>query len=285
LIESGQIHDGLLAHSHAVLRWPRHALARDQVLRAMSLLGLKNEAADLYREWLDEDPDNPVARHQWAANTGIDTPERASDGYVQEVFDAYATTFDVKLAQLQYQAPRLVVRALARHSALDASPGDVVDLGCGTGLCGPLLRPWAQRLVGCDLSENMLAQAARRLVYDELVHEELVACLSRQPRSFDAAVAADTLCYFGDLAPFFQATASALRTAGRLVFTVEALIDGGSSPDSYVLHPNGRYAHSDTYLAAVIDRAGLELLSVDSAVMRREAGLPVNGWIVSAARP
>ena len=30
---------------------------------------------------------------------------------------------------------------------------DVLDAGCGTGLCGPLLAPYARRLVGVDSPE------------------------------------------------------------------------------------------------------------------------------------
>ncbi len=39
--------------------------------------------------------------------------------------------------------------------------GRMLDLGCGTGAAGALLRPAATRLVGVDLSANMLAKAAR----------------------------------------------------------------------------------------------------------------------------
>lgn len=283
LIEAGQVHDGLLAHSHAVLHWPRHTVARDQVLRAMAMLGLKDDAAALYRQWLNEEPNNPVAQHQWAANTGADVPRRASDGYVQEVFDAYAASFDAKLTQLSYQAPQLVARALARHMALDAPLGGVADLGCGTGLCGPLLRPWARRLVGCDLSAKMLAQARRRAVYDELVHEELVTFLMRQPQAFDVIAAADTLCYFGELDGFLQAALAAMRPQGRLVFTVEALDGDGAS--THVLQNSGRYAHRHAYLEAAVERAGAQRLAIESAALRQEAGLPVQGWIVVAARP
>ena len=39
---------------------------------------------------------------------------------------------------------------------------DVLDAGCGTGLCGPGLRGRAGRLVGVDLSPEMLKRAAGR---------------------------------------------------------------------------------------------------------------------------
>ena len=43
---------------------------------------------------------------------------------------------------------------LAGQAVLDVL--DVLDLGCGTGLCGPLLRPYARALAGVDLSPQML---------------------------------------------------------------------------------------------------------------------------------
>ena len=67
----------------------------------------------------------------------------------------------------------------------------IADLGCGTGLCGPLVRGIAGRLEGCDLSAGMLAKAERRHVYDGLHHRELVAYLQSYAATFDALVCAD----------------------------------------------------------------------------------------------
>ena len=39
----------------------------------------------------------------------------------------------------------------------------MLDAGCGTGLCGPLIAPHARRLVGVDLSGQMLAHARERV--------------------------------------------------------------------------------------------------------------------------
>jgi predicted TPR repeat methyltransferase len=50
-----------------------------------------------------------------------------------------------------------------------------LDAGCGTGLCGPLLRPYASELTGVDLSAGMLDRARPRQVYDHLEKGELSA--------------------------------------------------------------------------------------------------------------
>lgn len=291
LMALGRVHDGLVANSKAIALWPRHLQARDQVIRALVLLGEREQAATLYREWLAEEPDNPVVQHQLAACLGqgqdVPAPERASDAYVQQVFDAFAASFDAKLEMLHYRAPALVAQALAQ--AVGGKPEgalDMVDAGCGTGLCGPLLRPWARRLAGCDLSEGMLRRAhARRQdngqpVYDVLHQAELVHYLDTQPEAFDAIVSADTLCYFGVLDSALAAARRALRPGGWLVFTVEALPEGSSR--DHLLQANGRYAHAGDYLSRTVTSVGLTLIAHKQVALRLEAGLEVPGWLMTA---
>lgn len=222
LIVQGRVHDGLVASSQAIALAPRDRDSRDGVCRALVMLGRLDEAAKLYREWLAEEPDNAIVRHHLAAIGGELPPARASDAYVRTVFDGFADSFDAKLASLDYRAPSLVGEHLARILPEPARQYTVADLGCGTGLCAPLVRPWSSRLVGCDLSGAMLEKARTRGGYDDLVEDELVAFLERHRATFDLLVSADTLCYFGDLHGVAVAAAAALRPGGRLVFTVEA---------------------------------------------------------------
>ncbi len=72
-------------------------------------------------------------------------------------------------------------------------------MGCGTGLCGPLIRGYARRLIGIDLSSGMLTQAKEKQLYDELWQVELTEYLRDQVEAFDVIVSADTLVYFGAL--------------------------------------------------------------------------------------
>ena len=97
----------------------------------------------------------------------------------------------------------------------------MLDAGCGTGLCGPLLVPYARRLIGVDLSEGMLALAKEKHVYDALIKGELTDHMRAQPAAFDVIVSADTLVYFGDLESVVGAAAGALRPNGLFIFTLE----------------------------------------------------------------
>ncbi|HEY6514250.1 MAG TPA: tetratricopeptide repeat protein [Burkholderiaceae bacterium] len=282
LMGQGKLHDGLLANSKAITLSPRHLQAREQVIRALMLQGEREQAALLYREWLAEDPDNPVARHQLAACLNENQPERASDAYIELMFDSFAGSFDAKLEKLGYRAPQLVVDALRQVAGAPQAALDIVDVGCGTGLCGPLLRPWARRLAGCDLSVGMLRQARSRGVYDQLHKAELVYYMDTQPAQFDAVVSADTLCYFGALQAPVAAAKRCLRSGGWLIFTVEALPDRDATP--HRLQASGRYSHGSAYLRATLTDAGFHEVELRAEVLRQEASLPVAGWLVTARR-
>lgn len=239
--------------------------------------GRLDAAEQVYRGWLARSPGDPEALHHLAAVTGQAVPERASDAYVTEVFDRFAASFDAKLAHLQYAAPALCADALRRRAA--GSCAAVLDAGCGTGLCGPLLRPLARELVGLDLSAAMLERARARGCYDQLVQAELGAWMDASPARFDAIVSADTLCYFGPLVPVLAAARRAMRPGGLLVFTVEALEDAGQA---CVLRPHGRYAHARTAVQGWLQQAGWAADDSQAATLRHEAGQPVAGWLFSA---
>jgi predicted TPR repeat methyltransferase len=281
LLEQGRIDEGLDAHSRAIALWPRHLEARNAVPKALVRHGRLDDAARLYREWLATDPHNPVIQHHLAACTGSAVPERASDAYVERTFDAFAATFDANLATLGYRAPSLVAGLLSEMLPAPAKQFDVLDLGCGTGLVGPLVKGWSRRLDGCDLSTGMLEKAARRGDYDTLRHAELVADLRAHPAGYDLLVCADTLCYFGDIAETMQSAYKSLRIGGAFVFTVESW-DGDDLP--YHLQTHGRYAHRGDYVRRVVAEGGLTLHTLREESLRMEAGRPVGGWLVGAVQ-
>ena len=274
----GRRREAALCFSRVITLRPKHPEARRLLALAHHTLGEVDKAIDVFDEWLREEPDDPIARHMLAACSGRDVPARASDAYIEKTFDSFAASFDAKLASLDYRAPALVAEMLAQAD-IDASGGlDVLDAGCGTGLCGPLVAPYARRLVGVDLSEAMLARARERNVYDELITGELTAYLLDSPGSFDVIVSADTLCYFGPLEGVATAAASALRPGGGVVFTVEEL----AGEAEYAISPTGRYRHARGYVERMLADAGLQS-EVVPAELRLESGEPVAGLVVRAS--
>jgi predicted TPR repeat methyltransferase len=276
-------HEAAVCFSKVITLRPRDPEARRLLALAHCTLGDLDKAVEIFEEWLEEEPDDAIARHMLAACSGRDVPPRASDAYIEKTFDSFAASFDSKLTKLAYRAPALVAEMLTA-SGVDASKSlDVLDAGCGTGLCGPLIAQYARRLVGVDLSARMLAQARERDVYDELVKRELTAYLGDSTGTFDVIVSADTLVYFGPLEAVVAASGDALRAGGQLIFTVEELI-GPERDAGYSISPNGRYRHSREYLERVLASAGLRS-QVAPAELRLEAGDPVPGLVVRGTKP
>jgi predicted TPR repeat methyltransferase len=223
-----------------------------------------------------------VAQHLLAACTEQAVPARASDACVRTIFEGFAESFDHVLEKLQYRAPALVAEAAADVMGPPEARLDILDAGCGTGLCAQHFKPYARRLVGVDLSLEMLKRAGMRRLYDELILGELTAFVGAVPAAWDHIVSADTLVYFGDLAPVMAATRLGLRPGGHLVFTLERTDE--SLPQGFKINPHGRYSHTESYVRRVLAEAGLEARRVTPVHLRLELRKPVEGLLVVAAR-
>jgi predicted TPR repeat methyltransferase len=246
-------------------------------------LGRRDEARAVYQQWAEEVPDDPTPRHMLAAATGQGVPERADDRYIVQTFDSFAESFDEQLAGLGYSAPQLVAASLIAHPLYLTGRAAVLDAGCGTGWCGPLLRSTAAHLVGVDLSSGMLALARQRGVYDELHEAELTAFILSRPATFDIIVLADVLCYFGRLEPAIHAAHAALLSGGLLSFSVEVLAETPAE-ECFQLGAHGRYSHTRPYLERVMTEAGFASPGIEAVVLRQELGEPVKGYLVTGRR-
>lgn len=239
-------------------------------------LGLVAEAADCYRSWLDAEPDNPLARHHLVACTGQDIPAKATDRYLISLFNDMAENFDTKLVgKLGYCGPDIVGNLLNDYLTANANLS-VLDGGCGTGLCAPVLKPYARLLTGVDISSRMLGKAAERALYDVLVESELTSYLKGKQQSFDLITMADTLVYFGNLSDIFALVRQALLPLGTFCFTVESASSVEASL-GYQLNASGRYSHSKSYLTELLNAHDFILLQEHEANIRHEFGKPTLG--------
>jgi predicted TPR repeat methyltransferase len=279
----GDLHGSLSAYRSALRLSPDNVEAHRNLGRALVAYKRYDEALDVYREWQKVEPDNPVVAHLIAACAGHDAPGRASDNFVQQTFDRFANSFDSVLAKLDYRAPQLCGELLADCLGQPPARLDVIDAGCGTGLCAQWLKPYARTLRGVDLSPGMLAKAEERNAYDSLEEGELTAWLDAHPACADLIVSADTLCYFGALDQVIGAAARTLRRDGTLIFTVERTVEEIGA-DGYRLHPHGRYSHGEDYVRRELARAALQLVEVRHVILRQEANAPVAGLLVAARR-
>ncbi len=282
LVKSKDGDGAIAAYQRAIALKPDYALAWQRLAMYFLSADRKKEAEALFKKWLTVEPGNPTVLYLQAACLGSDAPDRAPNQYVQQVFDDMADNFDTHLVEkLDYRAPDLLIEALAQALPKPTNNLEILDAGCGTGLCGPLLRPYAGQLTGIDLSPRMLAKAKGRTVYDTLTTAELTAFLDQQSQAFDIIFSADTLCYFGALAPVFTAASKALKPDGFFAFTLETA-DGHAV--NLRLNSHGRYSHTRAYAKETLAAAGLKTVSIASKELRKEEGRPVSGFVVVAKK-
>lgn len=284
----GRVDDALAAIDAALAASPasadalmiRAGLLAEQARRPGADAMAHAHAVQAYRRAEAEGVDADMVRYALAALGTGEAPPTSPAQYVRQLFDRYAPRFDEHLRdRLNYRVPELLVAAALAQVGPEAVGADaarpglaVVDLGCGTGLCGPLLRPTASRMVGVDLSARMLEGAAAR-GYDELVCADAVTYLDGQPAaSFDLVLAADVVVYIGDIGPLAVAVRRALRPGGMFALSTEPHDGNG-----YQLQPSRRYAHADAYVDAVARAQGLEPVARHREVLREEHGTPVEG--------
>lgn len=246
-------------------------------------LGMLPEAAACYRQWLEIEPENPIALHHLLACEGSHMPDKAANAYVIQHFDNLADQFEQKLVDsLLYRGPQIIDGLLQQHFP-NRLFTKALDAGCGTGLCAEILKHHAQWLVGIDLSPKMLAKAIEKGHYDELHESDLQEYLFAN-HGFDLIVMADTLIYFGNLSSLFSIVRDALSTNGAFVFTVEKAEVKSVVNKQFRLNPSGRFQHTLEYLCQAIGEAGFKLLGIEEIFLRNEFHHPLKGLAIVVSK-
>jgi predicted TPR repeat methyltransferase len=122
-------------------------------------------------------------------------PPRVPDACIKQLYERFSTFYESNMCELGYQGPQHLLDVI-RDTVGRRRGLSVLDLGCGTGLAGEALRPFAAHMVGVDLSAEMLAKAQDRNIYDDLAVGELTQWLTTTRQTFDLIVACDTFIYF-----------------------------------------------------------------------------------------
>ena len=231
------------------------------------------DAVQFCEIWLKLFPSNPFAKHAYNSLKGkID--EETLKAYSQNLYDAFADTYNQKMKELECRVPEYVKDHLPKQKNLS-----VLDLGCGTGTCGHFLKPLARRLIGVDISKSMIEKAKQRKLYTTLKQSDAIEFLEKSKIKFDLIVAADVLCYLTNLPKLFQAVAEKLSEKGQFIFTIEK-----TEKENYELSLNGRVFHNFDYVKNELSASGLDISIKEKINLRREKDDFAKGYIIIAER-
>ena len=207
--------------------------------------GQINEATSCFQKALKFNPALIGAKYYLAAmddNTSV--PDATPPKFVKACYNSIAETYDqVHTAdKLGYSVPTSITNMIKQLISADTKL-NIIDIGCGTGLCGPLLRNISNRLVGVDLSPGMLEKAREKNAYDEIICADLVETLQSYEDAFDLVISTGVFIHLGDLYPVFQACHKALKSGGLFGFSTHEF-----TGDGYHLNTTGHYSHAESYI-------------------------------------
>lgn len=231
---------------------------------------------------LDLQPDNENLRYNINAIKQDKRLEAAPTNYIKNLFNNYAEHFEKHIQEsLDYQVPEELLKAakisLSRAwiPAFAGTTTRILDLGCGTGLAGKLFKPYAKRLVGIDLSENMIDVAKTKNIYDELIVTDMESYLQTQNASFDIILAADVFVYVGKLDHLIAQCKAALTRKGLLIFSTEICEN-----NDYQILQSGRFAHSELYLKKLAKQHRFKIIYNQLIQARMQYDEPVIGRVI-----
>lgn len=261
----GEFEEALGLFFNAFAKAPQTKEYALNIAETLTLLSEKDaaKATKIAENWLKNAPDNPFARHINAAMRNQKNINPAE--YSRQLFDLFAENYDTAMAKIDYRVPEAIAEAIA------PAEGTIVDLGCGTGLTGAAVKNNNNRLIGADISPQMLAKAKARNVYEQLVETNIEEW---ELPAADWVVAADVFGYVGNVANIIK------RCYPRsLCFSAAT----GAEKD-FELMPNGRYRHHPDYIRRLLEQAGYTDIADKDIVLRQENGSGVNGKIFTAKR-
>lgn len=214
-------------------------------------------------------PDDVSIQYILSSIEGRQIFEQTPAAHVKNLFDHYAEHFEKHLIQdLMYKTHEYLFELFSVSES--SRPLRILDLGCGTGLCGRLFKPLSSYLVGVDLSKSMLAEAREKKCYDVLIEQEMTAYLMDKKNEFDLIIAADVLPYFGNLETLFLLCEKALTRGGHFLFSTEMMECG-----NYRLQKTGRFSHSLEYINRLASENKLKSVKAAQKTTRKQHDITI----------
>ena len=274
-MQQGYPAEGIQYYQRAVKAVPDYFDAHHNLAAAFLMRRNYEEAEHHFQEALRIQPTNAALRHTLQILRQDKSLTGSAPAYIRSLFDSYADYYEPHLlTHLHYEVPQKLHDVLLSVTNPQAITGPILDLGCGTGLCAPLLKTYATKLVGVDLSPNMLAIAQQKQLYDDLIAEDAIHYLESQDHLFQLIVAADVVVYFGELDKLLSGAAHALKQGGYFLFNVET-----NAAPGFMLTLAGRFAHHADYLRAEAVAHGFTVVSMREAILRYQDEVPVAGYL------
>lgn len=273
----GRHSDALIYLKEVIDQEPNHVPAHMNIAAIALQNGNKEHAVKHYNIAYNHKKTDELRFILDALNGSQDSFESAPKDYVENLFDQYARHYEQHLTQmLKYTLPSHIERCLHEHIP-KGSKLNILDLGCGTGIIGKVSKHFAKSLIGVDLSNNMLDEARKKHIYDELIQGDCIDFLNDNNK-YDCIIAAELLPYIGNAQGLLTLITKSLRPGGIFLISFET-----SKCNAFKLSDNARYSHNIDWIKntiKLIPQMNTCLVDESHLSIRSQQNKPVAGCLL-----
>lgn len=270
-------------YAHVLMLNPDHAKSHDKLGTYYLKTGEVDKARAHFETYLGLDINDTcgvkikIAYLDNIDNNNTETlPAKIPEQLVRETYEKKAFTWDknINRPKMEFLGPTHIKSSFDKYHT-ESQDLVILDIGCGTGLCGEFLQEHAYELVGVDLSQHMLSHAQQKNIYTSLEKSDIVDYLTSSNTLFDVIVGSGILIFYGDLMPLLTAARQRLRPQGHFIFTLYK-----SENQQIEVRENMHFAHSIDYLQNIIQQTGFKLESLSEIIHEYDHGKAQPGLIV-----
>lgn len=273
----GHLNEATIHFDQIIQLDPNHAPSLNNLAAIYLKLDMRETSRDYLERALKVNPEDKISRHMLNAITGIKDGESTPE-YAHNLFNNYALYYEEHMqGQLKYSIPTHIARTLHQFELLTLN--NTLDIGCGTGLTGVVVREYSKHLIGVDIAEKMLEHSKKKAIYDELVQMEILEFLRQDTKFYDLIVAADVLPYFGDLEPLMQLVATRLTPEHYFIFSAEI-----NEQYPWQLESSARFSHQPDYIRELSKKHSLTIIKEEKIPARIHNQMPLEVMLYVAKK-
>ncbi|GEM_PF-5416560 len=276
LLAEREFEEAKIRFKFVLWRQPSHAMALYKMAVCHFGLSKKYEGLQALNKSLAFDPKNEMALYLKATYEGGQyadgyAPHTTPIPFILSKFSKRAATYSLEELEKEYEGDAELYEQIVD---LNITPEVILELGCGTGLCGGLLSTLTSKLVGLDICPEMIEQAkeTESKSYADFIEADMRDHLLQQSvPAYDLIVAANVMPITGGLAAVMDGAAKALKPGGYFIFTAFAL----KATEGYrYISDIQRFAHSSHYLKTQAERTKLNAISLREVTLYEDDPRP-----------